>query len=353
MNQSYKTKKLLINHYKKYPELKIQDIFKFLHQSSLGCEHLISSHEIAFEKIITEVNSLEFNDKKIIEELDGNYSRVSLGHLKGSLSEKTFARLFFLSAKTEPCGINDLEKKLSVARELAAENKLPFTLKEFDEKKAEWETSGYPAVHHSLEFNKAYHPSYRVIENVYVKYLSLFEKLDEMLDKKRVIVAIDGKCAGGKSTFSEILKKVYDCTVFHMDDFFLQPQQRTSERYAKPGENVDWERFLEEVLLPLNKNKEINYRKFDCSTLTLSESQKVFPKKLTVIEGTYSMHPSLRKYYDLSVFLDISPELQKERILKRNSPEIANRFFNEWIPLENMYFSELDIKEKCNMYFSS
>ena len=58
---------------------------------------------------------------------------------------------------------------------------------------------------------------------------------------------------------------------------------------------------------------------------------------------------SFEEYYDLKVFLDISSKLQKERILKRNSLEFANRFFYEWIPLENLYFSKTNVKERCDL----
>ena len=61
------------------------------------------------------------------------------------------------------------------------------------------------------------------------------------------------------------------------------------------------------------------------------------------------MHPDLADYYDFSVFLDISPELQKKRIVKRNSPEFAERFFKEWIPLEQIYFSKMKVKERCTV----
>ena len=78
----------------------------------------------------------------------------------------------------------------------------------------------------------------------------------------------------------------------------------------------------------------------------------VTPKKLTIIEGAYSMHMAFGEYYDLSVFLDVDPECQRKRILVRNSPELANRFFNEWIPLENRYFSGTDIKERADQILS-
>lgn len=76
-------------------------------------------------------------------------------------------------------------------------------------------------------------------------------------------------------------------------------------------------------------------------------------KALNIIEGAYSMHPNLRSYYDFTVFLDISPELQKERILKRNFPHMAERFFSEWIPLEELYFEKLSIRSVSDMVFSN
>jgi uridine kinase len=94
------------------------------------------------------------------------------------------------------------------------------------------------------------------------------------------------------------------------------------------GGNVDRERFLEEVLIPLSKNETVNYRRFNCSTMTINEGMNVVPERLTVIEGTYSMHPELSDHYDLSVFLDVDPKLQEKRIANRNSPELAERFFD-------------------------
>ena len=61
------------------------------------------------------------------------------------------------------------------------------------------------------------------------------------------------------------------------------------------------------------------------------------------------MHPDLAKYYDLSVFLEVSENLQRERILTRNSAEFAKRFFNEWIPMENRYFEGMNVKNRCDV----
>lgn len=186
-------------------------------------------------------------------------------------------------------------------------------------------------------------------EYVTILYNDFFNELDKRLACGKVIVAIEGGSASGKSTLADILSKKYDCTVFHMDDFFLRPEQRTINRYKEVGGNIDKERFIEEVLPFLKNGKKINYHKFDCSAMSLGDVIEVIPKKLMVIEGVYSMHPEFGRYYDFSLFLDIDTNKQKDRIIKRNTLEIAKRFFNEWIPLENEYFSKTNVISRCDM----
>ena len=183
----------------------------------------------------------------------------------------------------------------------------------------------------------------------HIPFQPLFAEIDKHLASGNLTLAIEGGSASGKTTLSKILSEIYGCTVLHTDDFFLQPEQRTPERYAEVGGNLDRERFLEEVLIPLSKREVISYRRFDCSEMKLQPPTLIKPGQLTVIEGAYSMHLEFEKYYDFSVFLDISPDLQKERILKRNSQQVAERFFREWIPLENTYFKTTRAKERCGM----
>lgn len=182
-------------------------------------------------------------------------------------------------------------------------------------------------------------------------FSQLFDEIDKRLKVGRLIIAIDGGSGSGKTTLAGEIAKKYNCTVFHMDDFFLRAEQRTPERFAEIGGNVDRERFEGEVLSPLVNGETVVYRPFDCSKMALGEEIRTEPTPLTVIEGAYSMHPALSGYYDLSVFLDISPELQRERILKRNREEKAALFFERWIPLENKYFTKTRIKSRCDMVF--
>ena len=169
-----------------------------------------------------------------------------------------------------------------------------------------------------------------------------------MAHKNRVIVAIDGKCTSGKSTLAAQLAQHYDCNLFRMDDFFLRPEQRTPQRFEEAGGNVDYERFREEVLLPLQTGKEFSYRPFDCSTFTLSDPVRVSPKKLTIIEGSYSLHPYFGDVYDLKILLTVDAATQRQRVLAR--PEfLQERFFTLWIPMENRYLEEFQISGQADL----
>ena len=166
--------------------------------------------------------------------------------------------------------------------------------------------------------------------------------------KNRVIVAIDGNCTAGKTTLASQLMERLECNVFHMDDFFLRPEQRTPQRFEEVGGNVDYERFKEELLLPLLSGEAFSYRPFDCSTFTLSAPVTVQPKKLTIIEGSYCLHPYFEDPYDLKILLTVDPGTQRQRVMER--PEfLQERFLTLWIPMENRYFETLSIGEKADL----
>lgn len=340
---------LITGHFVRYPKAEIADLFKFLYQSAFGCEHLISSPEAVRVRIESEHDSLTEKHTDLIEPLGGGYSRVDIAYIDEGLSAETFSKLFYLSSKAETLGVNALEAMLGEAENLIRAGAIPLKLDDFITAREKWRAQGYHALHHSDTFRDAYSPSYRVISNKFVPFLPLFARLDTMLSAGNVKLAIEGGSASGKSTLGGILESIYECTVFHMDDFFLRPEMRTEARYAEVGGNVDRERFLEEVLLPMESGNKVTFRRFDCATMTLMPPTVAEITPLTVIEGAYSMHPELREHYDLSVFLDISPELQRSRIEKRNVPTLAKRFFEEWIPLENKYFSEMAIRDKCDI----
>lgn len=180
--------------------------------------------------------------------------------------------------------------------------------------------------------------------------MELLQAIDERLPRQaRLLLAIDGGSASGKTTLAALLAQRYGCPVFHMDDFFLRPEQRTPQRLAEPGGNVDRERFFSEVLQPLRQGGPASYRRYDCRTGQLLPPVLRQAGQLNVIEGAYSMHPELSALYDLSVFLAVSPEMQHRRILQREPAFKQQLFFRQWIPMENRYFQTFSIPERCDL----
>jgi uridine kinase len=191
------------------------------------------------------------------------------------------------------------------------------------------------------------------VDKKFCDYLPLFTRIDELMEtQQNIVLAIDGSSAAGKSSLAEMLKSVYSCNLFTMDDFFLQPFQRTAQRLEEPGENIDYERFESEIIRGLKTGGPFQYEIFDCDTEELSSPIEVSPKTLSVVEGVYSLHPNYSDSYDIKVFLKID-EAEQLRRLKERSPGLYQRFIDEWIPMENKYFEFFRVADKCDLIFNT
>lgn len=171
-------------------------------------------------------------------------------------------------------------------------------------------------------------------------------------ERKAVTVAIDGRCASGKTTIGNMLSSHFRGNLFHADDYFLRPFQRTKERLSLPGGNFDIERFSEEIIEGIKSRQDFSYSPFDCSTMSVAEPVFVKHNEVNIIEGSYSCHPQISENYDLRVFVTTDEKTQRERILERN-PDKAEMFFTKWIPLEEKYLSHLEIEKSCDIIITT
>ena len=146
-----------------------------------------------------------------------------------------------------------MQEKLTVLRRLIRSGALPYSPAEADAELDDWRKNGFPVCRHSEEYRAAYRPAYRVLHRTYVRLLPLLAAIDQALaENPRVLLAIEGGAASGKSTLADLLTAIYpDTALFHADDFFLRPEQRTAARYAQPGGNLDRERLESEILIPI------------------------------------------------------------------------------------------------------
>ena len=179
--------------------------------------------------------------------------------------------------------------------------------------------------------------------------------IDNFSGRDIVIIAIDGRCAAGKSSLGKLLGEYYQADVIHMDDFYLPVELRTLERLSQPGGNVHYERFMAEVLNRFEQGRPMRWNRFNCSDGTMSP-REVPASDVTVIEGSYSHHPALREKLiqlnALLVYIQIEDDEQLRRIEKRN-PELRHMFETRWIPLEKNYFEAYDIQGTADLVLES
>lgn len=334
----------------RWPGGELLDLMKAAHQSVFGPGHFVGPEGEAL--LQAELASLpETEEDRGIEPLDGPWCRFHLTHLRAAgIRPQTLYRLFQRSGERETGTAEELERKLTGLQALADRGQLPWTAQTVRAAISDWREKGFPACHHSQTVRQTCHPAYRVLHRDYVWMLPLLARIDQLLTHQGGgLVAIEGGSASGKTTLAAELERIYDCRVFHMDDFFLRPEQRTKQRYEEPGGNVDRERFLEEVLLPASRGETVHLRRYNCCTQTLEPAVDCGPKALTIVEGAYSLHPELETYYDLKAFLPLDPKVQRRRIEVRNSPEQQKQFFSTWIPLERRYFEVMDPQGRCDL----
>lgn len=357
-------KEYLLRQIERYPGMQVEDAVKLLYQSEFGGGHMIKNPQASLKRIKEEwerikeqkpadckEETVRMQSQKIpdCEEIGGGMCRMNLKILEKGFSPETLNQIFVRTAERKVGTVSSFEKKLDMLKECGEKGEVPFSGEEMERYLEDYRKQGYPPVSHSQAYRRLYHPAYRVAAEYYTRYYDVFLSIDRLCAEagdRQVLVAVDGMCGSGKSTLGKILKEIYGCRLFHMDDFFLRPCQRTKERLAQPGGNVDYERFKEEILDHIGEKQGLKYRPYDCGTQTLGQPVKEPYHTLNILEGVYSQHPCFGNIYDLRIFCQIEKEEQERRILKRNGKEMLKRFQEQWIPMENLYFETFHIARK-------
>ena len=342
--------RVLIDHVKRYPLMEPCDAVKLIFQNEFGGEHLIAEPSGTLAWLRAEWSSTPYDPGvPLIEDIGNGMVRVALGALRLTDDAlRTLNRDFFRSAQAHEGRRKTFLEKLDTLRMLAEEKMFSFTRQELEAYLERYISAGCGPLSHSPAYREAYRPAYRVVKRSF-SLMALYRDLTRLLERgERAVIAIEGRCAAGKSRTADWLSQRLDVPVVHMDHFFLRPEQRTKERLSKPGENVDHERFREEVLAPLTAGEAVSYRPWSCQTETLGEPITLTPSPVVLVEGSYSCHPSLWDYYDRHVFLTVDPEEQLRRIEARDGPSQLSVFRKKWIPLEEWYFSALQVEERCD-----
>lgn len=352
---------LLKKHLERTPRMAPQDAVKLAYQSAFGCGHLLSARETCADFVLHErERTPEDAAAAPSVPLGGGLCRMSLSApATRALSPERVADCMLLTdawVRARPNNESRFEAMLNAWEALAEAGETPFSAQELRAYLRDYRAQGCPVVSHSEMYRAAYAPSYRVVMSDLATLAPVMAQADERLARDgSALIVLDGPCGGGKTTLAGLLGKVYGVPPIAMDDFFLPPAMRTPQRLAEPGGNVHVERFLFEVLKPLQAGQNFVYGRFNCHTQCITPCVHM-AAPVTIIEGSYSHHPAFESAYErlhaLCVFVCVDEEEQLRRLTLRDSKRIE-AFRTRWIPLEKRYFEAYDREARADVRLQS
>lgn len=152
---------------KRYPLMEVQDIYKLIHQASMGSEHAVQDLAITRSFLEREVNELADGPDEPLEDFisaDGRIARINLRpYLASNASLVKLFDAFVRTANEFEGSTSRLKRYCSYAERLTGEGSISFShiaIRAFFD---QMEAQGFPAVHHSTAYATAYQPAYRVV----------------------------------------------------------------------------------------------------------------------------------------------------------------------------------------------
>lgn len=151
----------------------------------------------------------------------------------------------------------------------------------------------------------------------------------QSVHQSRILLAVVGAPASGKSTFSERLKTLLGeraCVVpmdgFHLDNQSLINQNLLHRKGAPNTFNV-WA-FLELIKTVKQAQGEVSYPTFDRQQDVVVSDGGIIPTsaQYIIVEGNYLLLQSggwsdLSPLWDMSIYLDVPQSILRKRLIKR------------------------------------
>lgn len=323
--------KIVQAHQIQYPLMEPQDYGKLAYQNVFGPEHLIADESSMLRWIREEWDAVEAQtEPKKPEDIGGGLCRWHMNpDVEKKLAAEVLVKLFCFTANERTGSMEKLEKRLTILKQLPVSG-----MKEW---LVEYRSRGYGAIGHSEIYRTAYKPHYRLVKTEYARLFSALLEAAKLAEcGKPAVIAIDGRCGSGKTSLAALMARMFDCNVFHMDDFYLPKEKRAENWMDIPGGNMDLARFRKEVLEPVWAGEVVLYRRYHCGRGEFQTPERIGPKPLTIVEGSYSHHPELRANYDLKLFVTCEKEERLRRLREREGGYFPV-FQQVWMPLEEQY----------------
>ena len=158
---------ILIDHARRYPQWKLDDLYKLIHQAAMGSEHSLRDETSARDWLKQELAQLGLGrEEPLLDPIspDGRIVRVQLRPFALlQLPQEQLLQAFIHTAREFSPSTERLSEYCALAIQLAQAGMLPFNCGRIANYVARMRTSGFPAVHHSARYQQIYQPAYRVV----------------------------------------------------------------------------------------------------------------------------------------------------------------------------------------------
>ncbi len=325
---------------KRCPDMEMQDAVKKIFQGMLGPGHLLSDRETVAGRIAQETNDLPPDPARpLFEPLSPAWCTLDLrraaaegiapdliaGMMRSSNGGARFTRADVRELIDRPEIREEFGIPSGYGDRIAEEGFLPS---------------------HSEGFKKKHAPAYRVVDAAWMGCEAALSAIaGGMRERDRLLITLDGPCAGGKTTLAQRLSEVLRAETVHTDDFVIPHGMKTPERLSRPGGNCDAERLAEEVIRPWKTAGHAFLRRYDCRGDRMLPPEVLPDTRVLILEGSYCNLPAIREYADVRLFLDTPWNVREQRLRKRETPSSLERFYRQWIPLENAYFEAFGLPD--------
>lgn len=157
---------ILKKHASMYPLMTPQDVVKLVYQNEFGVGHLIPDPAYALEYLLKELEEVDTNSEKRVEEIGNGLVRFYLSSLTRDEATK-LVEAMVASANQIQGSKEVFLSKLEVVRLLCNEGCFSFTMADLESYLSEYIEDGIQPVSHSETYRATYTPHYRVILKEY------------------------------------------------------------------------------------------------------------------------------------------------------------------------------------------
>jgi hypothetical protein len=165
--------RILVAQYRRYPCLQILDLYKLLHQASMGSEHGVSDEDGVRAWLERELATMGVGlEEPLIDDISpsGEIVRVHLRpYVEAGHDPERLLESFLRTAREYRGSVECLQRYGEIAEQMASAGLVPLEPDQIGEFMQRMEQQGFPAVHHSQIYERLYQPAYRVVARTFLE----------------------------------------------------------------------------------------------------------------------------------------------------------------------------------------